>query len=242
MAHRRPSLVRALQLNTAVMGVEITGGITSNSFSLITDGIHNLSDEVALLLLVLAYSLRTGLSGRLLRYANLLVICAVLIWRVVDRLSQPVEVSGLVSIVAGLIGAIGNWGVARVLREPSQEDVAIRLAYVHNLGDTLVSLIPVAAGILIFTSGSSLFDSFFALLIAAIIVIPHSKPSSARTKNFFGRKTFPAAIRKPNKAFNEDSGRAFRTRSPCQHVISQSSLSCRLFSVPVFSTLFVKHR
>jgi len=70
-----------------------------------------------------------------------------------------------------LIGAIGNWGVARVLREPSQEDVAIRLAYVHNLGDTLVSLIPVAAGILIFTSGSSLFDSLFALLIAAIIVI-----------------------------------------------------------------------
>lgn len=58
-----------------------------------------------------------------------------------------------------------------MLREPSQEDVAIRLAYVHNLGDTLVSLIPVAAGILIFTSGSSLFDSLFALLIAAIIVI-----------------------------------------------------------------------
>lgn len=176
MAHRRPPLVRALQLNTAVMGVEIAGGIGSNSFSLIMDGIHNLSDEVALLLLVLAYSLRTGLSGRLLRYANLfnsvglLVICAVLIWRVIERLSQPVEVFGLVPIVAGLIGAIGNWGVARVLREPSKEDVAIRLAYMHNLGDTLVSLIPVAAGILVFISGSSLFDSLFALLIAAVVV------------------------------------------------------------------------
>jgi Co/Zn/Cd efflux system component len=177
MAHRRPPLVRALQLNTAVMVVEIAAGIGSNSFSLIMDGIHNLSDEVALALLVLAYSLRTGLSGRLLRYANLfnsvglLVICAVLIWRVVERLSQPVEVFGLVPIFAGLIGATGNWGVARALREPSQEDVAIRLAYVHNLGDTMVSLVPVAAGILVFTSGSSLFDSLFALLIAAVIVI-----------------------------------------------------------------------
>ncbi len=66
---------------------------------------------------------------------------------------------------------VGNWGVARVLREPSKEDVAIRLAYVHNLGDTLVSLIPVAAGILILTSGSSLFDSLFALLIAAVVII-----------------------------------------------------------------------
>ena len=177
MAHRRLPLVRALQLNTAVLVVEIAGGVGSNSFSLIMDGIHNLSDQVALLLLVLAYSLRTGLSGRLIRFANLfnsvglLLICAFLIWRVVERLSSPVEVIGVVPIVAGLIGALGNWGVARVLREPSKEDVAIRLAYVHNLGDTLVSLIPVAAGILVYVSGSSVFDSLFALLIAAVIMI-----------------------------------------------------------------------
>ncbi len=176
MSHRRPPLMRALQLNTAVLVVEIIGGIGANSFSLIMDGIHNLSDEVALVLLVLAYSLRAGLSGKLLRYANLfnsvglLVICGFLIWRVAERLSHPVEVLGLVPIIAGLIGAIGNWGVARVLRESGREDPAIRLAYVHNLGDTLVSLIPVAAGVLIFTSGSFLFDSLFALLIAAVVV------------------------------------------------------------------------
>lgn len=177
MAHRRPPLVRALQLNTAVLVVEIAAGIGANSFSLIMDGIHNLSDEVALALLVLAYSLRAGLSGKLLRYANLfnsvglLTICAFLIWRVVERLSQPVEVLGIVPIIAGLVGALANWGVARVLRQPSKEDAAIRLAYVHNLGDTLVSLIPVAAGVFIFVSGNFLFDSLFALLIAAVVVI-----------------------------------------------------------------------
>jgi cobalt-zinc-cadmium efflux system protein len=177
MAHRRPPLVRALQLNTAVLVVEIAAGIGSNSFSLIMDGIHNLSDEVALVLLLLAYSLRAGLSGKLLRYANLfnsvglLAISAFLILRVVERLSHPVEVFGVVPIVAGLIGAAANWGVARVLREAAKEDAAIRLAYVHNLGDTLVSLIPVAAGIFIFASGNFLFDSLFALLIAAVVVI-----------------------------------------------------------------------
>jgi cobalt-zinc-cadmium efflux system protein len=177
MAHRLPPLVRALQLNTAVLVVEIVAGIGSNSFSLIMDGVHNLSDEIALGLLVLAYSLRAGLSGRLLRYANffnsvgLLAVSAFLIFRVVERLSHPVEVFGLVPIVAGLIGAAANWGVARVLRAPSKEDAAIRLAYVHNLGDTLVSLIPVVAGIFVFASGSSIFDSLFALLIAAVIVV-----------------------------------------------------------------------
>jgi cation diffusion facilitator family transporter len=177
MAHRRPPLVRALQLNTAVLVVEIVAGISSNSFSLIMDGVHNLSDEVALVLLVLAYSLRAGLSGKLLRFANLfnsvglLAIAAFLIIRVVERLSHPVEIFGAIPIIAGLIGAAANWGVARVLREPSKEDVAIRLAYVHNLGDTLVSLLPVAAGILIFVSGNSFFDSLFALLIATVVVI-----------------------------------------------------------------------
>ncbi|HEY3303843.1 MAG TPA: cation transporter [Candidatus Binatia bacterium] len=177
MAHRRPPLVRALELNTAVLVVEIAAGIGANSFSLIMDGVHNLSDEIALVLLVLAYSLRTGLSGRLLRYANLfnsvglLAISAFLIIRVVERLSHPVEVFGAVPVVAGLIGAAANWGVAQVLRVPSEEDPAIRLAYVHNLGDTLVSLLPVVAGILVFASGSSIFDSLFALLIAAVIVV-----------------------------------------------------------------------
>src|SRR5919197_871532 len=177
MAHRRPPLIRALQLNTAVLVVEIVAGIGSHSFSLIMDGIHNLSDEVALVLLVLAYSLRAGLSGKLLRYANLfnsvglLAISALLVLHVVERLSHPVEIFGLIPIVAGLIGAAANWGVAKVLREPSKEDVAIRLAYVHNLGDTLVSLIPVAAGLLVLMSGSSLFDSIFALLIGAVIVV-----------------------------------------------------------------------
>jgi cobalt-zinc-cadmium efflux system protein len=177
MSHRRPPLVRALQLNSAVLIVEIAAGVGSNSFSLIMDGIHNLSDEVALVLLVFAYSLRAGLSGKLLRYANLfnsvglLTISAFIIFRVVERLSHPVEVFGLVPIVAGLIGAAANWGVARALRDPGKQDVAIRLAYVHNLGDTLVSLVPVAAGILVWFSGSPIFDSLFALLIGAVVIV-----------------------------------------------------------------------
>jgi Co/Zn/Cd efflux system component len=70
MAHRRAPLLRALALNSAVLVVEIVSGIGANSFSLIMDGVHNLSDEIALVFLVLAYTLRTGLSGRLLRSAN----------------------------------------------------------------------------------------------------------------------------------------------------------------------------
>ena len=96
MAHRRKPLTVALGLNTVVFVVEVAGGIQASSLSLVIDGVHNLSDEVALGFLVLASAMGTGLSSRLLRTANLfnsvglLAICGLLLWRVVERISQPV--------------------------------------------------------------------------------------------------------------------------------------------------------
>jgi cobalt-zinc-cadmium efflux system protein len=176
MAHRRKPLGAALALNTVVLVAEIGGGLVANSLSLIMDGVHNLSDEAALGFLFLAYLLHAGLSGRFVRLANLsnslglIAVCGFLIWHVLERLAQPVPVLGVVPVVSGLLGAVGNWGVARVLRKHAKEDTAIRLAYVHNLGDTLLSLAPVAAGGLILITGRSLFDPLIALLIAGFIL------------------------------------------------------------------------
>jgi hypothetical protein len=142
----------AFALNTGVLAVEAAGGVRANSLSLLLDAVHNLSDELGLLLLVLAYTLRTGLSGRLLQSANffnsvgLTAISAVLLWQAAERLAQPVPVLGSVSVAAGLLGAAGNWAVVSVLRIPSRDDAAIRLAYVHNLGDILLSLAPCRRG------------------------------------------------------------------------------------------------
>ena len=94
----------------------------ASSLSLVLDGVHNLSDEAALGFLFLAYLLHTGLSGRFIRLANLfnslglIAVCGFLVWRVLERLAQPVPVLGVVPVVSGLFGAVGNWGVARVLR------------------------------------------------------------------------------------------------------------------------------
>jgi Co/Zn/Cd efflux system component len=152
------------------------GTFEANSLSLATDAIHNLSDETGLAFLLLAYTLRTGLSSHFLRTANvfnslgLLLISGLVVWQAADRLFHPQLVLGVVPIIAGLLAAAGNWGVARSLREPSKEDVAIRLAYVHNLGDVLVSLAPVAAGLATLVSGTPLFDSVIAIGIAVFII------------------------------------------------------------------------
>src|SRR5579871_2322469 len=108
MAHRRKPLAAALALNTVVLIAEIGGGLASNSLSLILDGVHNLSDEAALLLLLMAYMLHAGLSGRLLRLANLfnsiglLTVCGFLTWQIVERIARPAPVLGLIPVAAGL--------------------------------------------------------------------------------------------------------------------------------------------
>ncbi len=178
MAHRRGPLVTALALNTGALVMEIGAGVPSKSLSLVMDGVHNLSDEAALASLVLAYSLRSGLSGRWIRAANafnsigLLAITAVLVVQALERFGNPQAVPGLVPIGVGLLAAAANFGVARALRDAAAEDAAIRLAYVHNLGDTLVSLAPVAAGLLMLITGSSLADPIAALAIAGAVVVP----------------------------------------------------------------------
>jgi cation diffusion facilitator family transporter len=178
MAHRRRPLALALALNTVVLGPELVAGMSANSLSLVMDGVHNVSDEVALAMLVVAYTLRAGLSGNALRLANLfnsvglLGISAFLVWRALERISHPPSIFGVLPVVAGLIAAAGNWGVARVLREASREDPAIRLAYVHNLGDTVVSMAPVLAGTLTLLTGRAVFDPILALVVAAAIIVP----------------------------------------------------------------------
>jgi Co/Zn/Cd efflux system component len=59
-----------------------------------------------------------------------------------------------------------------VLRRPSADDAAIRLAYVHNRGDALMSLAPVAGGLAMLVTGASVVDPAVAALIAVAIVAP----------------------------------------------------------------------
>lgn len=177
MAHFRKPLGLALALNTAIVVTEAIAGIAAHSLSLVMDSIHNLSDELALVFLVLAYTLPVRFSRNLVRSSNLLnslglvAVSVLLAWQAIERLQQPVPVWGLAPIVVGLAAAAANAGVALLLKAPAQHNPAIRLAYLHNQGDVLVSLAPVAAGLLVVLFGASWFDPLIALLIAVWLVV-----------------------------------------------------------------------
>jgi cation diffusion facilitator family transporter len=177
MAHHRKLVAAAAALNSAIFVVEAAAGFVAESLSLVMDSVHNLSDEMALVLLYLAFILPHGISRHLLRSANLfnsvglVLVSALLLWQAVERILHPAPVLGSVAIVVGLAAAVANWGVARLLLKPSRNNAAIRLAYIHNIGDCYVSLAPVAAGLLVTLTGYSIFDPLIAGGIAVWIII-----------------------------------------------------------------------
>jgi cation diffusion facilitator family transporter len=177
MAHYRKPLLAAAALNTAIFVVEAVAGLQADSLSLVMDSVHNLSDELALVFLYLAFVLPHGISRHLLRSANLfnsvglLLISALLLWQAIERILHPTPVLGSAAIVVGLAAAAANWGVARLLLEPSRNNAAVRLAYIHNMGDVYVSLAPVAAGLLVTLIGYPIFDPIIAGGVAVWIIV-----------------------------------------------------------------------
>jgi len=177
MAHYRRPLAAAAALNTAIFVVEAVAGFKADSLSLIMDSVHNLSDEMALVFLYLAFVLPHGISRHLLRSANvfnsvgLILVSGLLLWQAAERILHPAAVVGSIAMVVGLLAAAANWGVARLLLAPSRNNPAIRLAYIHNIGDVYVSLAPVAAGLLVSLTGYSIFDPLIAACIAGWIIL-----------------------------------------------------------------------
>ena len=177
MAHHRKAVAAAVAVNAAIVAVELAAGWQAGSLSLVMDGVHNLSDELALVLLYLAFVLPQGLTRNLLRSANLfnslglLAVSALVLWQVVERILHPLPVLGWIAVVVGLGAALANWAIARLLWKPGRHNTAIRLAYLHNLADAFASLAPVLAGVLVSVSGSSLFDPLVAGGIAVWIIV-----------------------------------------------------------------------
>lgn len=176
MAHIRKPLALAVALNTAVFALELPAGIRANSLSLVMDAVHNFSDELALVCLFCAYSTSLRMSRGLQRMSNVLnslglvAIGGLVVWQSIERLGHPRPVTGWLPVVAGLLAAAGNWGVARALRPWTAKNAAVRLAYVHNLGDAYVSLAPVAAGLLVSLSHRALFDPLVAIFLGLWIL------------------------------------------------------------------------
>ncbi len=176
MSHVKKPLALAAALNTTIFIAEGLGGIKGHSNSLIMDGVHNFSDELAMVCLFLAFILPVVMSKNFQRIANVLnsaglfAISGILVWQSIERIINPKPTIGYIPLIVGLLATLANWGVAKILYSIKNQNAAIRLAYLHNLGDIYVSLAPVAAGVLVLITGKSFFDPVIAIAIGIWLI------------------------------------------------------------------------
>lgn len=170
-------------LNVAFVITEVVFGIRAHSLALISDAGHNLGDVLGLVLAwagtVLArrgptrrrtYGLRRfSILAAIANAGILLIAVGAIVVEAIDRLGNPQPVAtGIVSIVAS-VGIVINLGTALAFMRGRRQDLNIRGAYLHMLGDAAASAGVLVAGLLIAFTGQLWIDPLVSLLLVALI-------------------------------------------------------------------------
>jgi cobalt-zinc-cadmium efflux system protein len=182
--HLRSRLYLALALNGLIIMAEFAGGILLNSIGLMSDAGHNLVDQGSLFLALYAHLLttrpasetktfgyhRAGVVAAFLNSFILLLTALGITLLSLTRLWEPVPVNG--EWVMGIASAsfAGNLGIALLLQRGAKDDLNIRGAFWHMLGDAWVSLGVIVSGAAIMLTGWSMLDPLVSLLVVGVIL------------------------------------------------------------------------
>ena len=179
------SLTIALALNAAYTVFEAVAAVAAGSLSLLADAGHNLSDVVALSVAAGAVLLarrpatpnrsfgfrRAEILAALVNAVSLIVIAIIVFVGAARRFSDPQEVPGGWLVVVAAIGlAVNAIGAAAVFRRGG-DDLNLRAAYIHLVGDALGSVAVLVTGIVILTTGWEYADPIMGVLIAVYLVV-----------------------------------------------------------------------
>lgn len=187
-AHERRTLL-AFVLTAGFMVVEAVGGWWSGSLALVADATHMLTDAIALLLAWLAFRLGRMAADRRRSYGYrrfevlaalvngvLVVGLAVwIVWEAAERIAMPSPVLGLPMLAVAVVGLLVNVLVLRTLHHGhdhgAEENLNLKGASLHVLGDLIGSAAAVAAALVILWTGWTPIDPILSVGVALLILI-----------------------------------------------------------------------
>lgn len=171
-------------LNIALVLAELTFGYLSNSLALMSDGVHNFSDVLGLLLAwggswlatrkptasrTYGYR-RASILAALGNSALLLLATGGLLLEAAQRLSNPHPVAGgTVLWVASAAIAI-NTATALLFMRGREHDLNIKGAFLHMAADAAVSFGVVVAALLILRTGQFWLDPAASIAVGLVIL------------------------------------------------------------------------
>jgi cobalt-zinc-cadmium efflux system protein len=179
------SLRIALTLNAAFLVVEIVGGFAFHSLALLADGVHMVSDVVALTIAAVAASLalrppterhtyglgRAEVLAASVNAVVLLIASTIIVIAAIGRFGASVSVHGGGVIVVAAIGLVVNATSAFVLARDAADNINVRAALWHMLGDVLGSCAALVAGIGIVVWNATWLDPVASIAVTVLVVV-----------------------------------------------------------------------
>lgn len=168
----------------AFLALQVAGGVISGSLALLADAGHMLSDAVALGMSWAA--LRIGRRPAdplrsygyrrlevLVAFANGCALFVITVWIVFEaawRLATPRPVLGLPMLAVAAAGLIANAVAFAILSGGRRENLNLRSAWLHVLGDLLGFAITVVAAAVILATGWVRVDPVLSIIVATLIL------------------------------------------------------------------------
>lgn len=184
--NNKKALFWAFLLIATFMVVEVIGGVITNSLALLSDAGHMLSDAAALGLSLFAMKLgeknatqsktygfkRFEIIAAALNGLTLIVISIYIFVEAYQRFTDPPEVQSLGMLTISVIGLLVNIVAAWILMSGDKdENLNVRSAFLHVIGDMLGSVGAITAALLIYFFGWGLADPIASVAVAILIII-----------------------------------------------------------------------
>jgi cobalt-zinc-cadmium efflux system protein len=173
----------AIALTTLTLVAEVIGGVWTNSLALLSDAAHVFLDLFALVLSLVAIRLasypasdtrtfgwhRTEVFASFINGTTVFLMALGICYEGSVRLLHPEAVKSLPMLVIAAVGLAMNLIAASALHSHSHDDLNVRSAFLHVIGDAAASVGVIIGGIVMHLTGWYLLDALISLGIGCVI-------------------------------------------------------------------------
>ena len=164
--------------------VEVYAGLHSGSLALLSDAGHNFTDALALALAAVGVYLqerpansnktfgyhRAGVVTAFLNALTLLILSLVIFWEATTRILHPAPVEEKVMLWVAAAALLLNGAIMLALNAGKKNDINIRAAFIHMLGDAIGAVAIIAGAIVIYYTGWTYIDPILSIALGILII------------------------------------------------------------------------
>ncbi len=184
-AKEKGRLKLVIYITGITMIIEVIGGVISGSLALISDAGHMFTHAFALLISLVAIVLaskpadmrktfgyyRIEILAALFNSIMLFFIMGWIFYEGYQRIIHPMPIRVTEMLIVSTVGLIVNIVCAFILVGVSKEDLNVRSAFVHMIGDTASSVGIILGAVIILNTGWTIIDPILSVLIGVVILI-----------------------------------------------------------------------